>query len=195
MMKAVNPVKSAIATVLMCTVAFGVVLAPARAQQTGSMSDSDLKQQERLQVGAKQLDADGAAAAAIPEGRRRVTQTIAKQFNVEPSVVEGLRNRRLGYGGITIALALSEALMKQDKSTTRPQALDLILARRAAGQGWDQIAQSMGMKLGRLISEVQKADKQVEHLDGVKNAKAAQVDKPEKVDKTEKPDRPEKPGR
>jgi hypothetical protein len=191
-------VKAGMLAGMACSLVLTMAPSPGVAQQARPMSDSDRKQVERLHTDVKQLDADGASTASTPEGRRRVTERIAKQFKVSDSVVDGLRNRKMGYGEVTVALALSEALMKQDKSLTQQQALDTILSRRAAGQGWGQIAHSMDLKLGHLISEVKKADKQV---DRVKADKVARADKPDKIEKpekpqrVEKPDRPEKPGR
>jgi hypothetical protein len=51
---------------------------------------------------------------------------------------------------------------------------------RASGQGWGQIAQAKGFKLGEV--------KRPEHV-----AKAERPNKPERSQKPERPERPEKP--
>ena len=157
----------------------------------------DIQKNERqLQAEAKKVDADAARAASTPDGQRRLDERLAKQFNVDPSVVTGLRNRNLSPGQATIALALSQQLMKQDttKTLTQQQALDKIMTERQAGKGWGVIAHELGLKLGHVVSEVKKADKAADHIAG-KPDKPEHVAKVDKPDKPEKPARPEKPGR
>jgi len=129
-----------------------------------------------------------------PDGQKRITDTIAKQFKVDPSLVTSLRNRRVGFGEATVALALSQELMKQDKSLKQQQALDQILAKRAGGEGWGRIAQDFGLKLGRVRADVERAEKQVARLE--RSDKTERGDKVEKMDnRGERMDRPEKSGR
>jgi hypothetical protein len=159
--------------------------------------------EQQLQAKARELDADAARATSTPDGPRRLTERIAKQFKVQSSVVTDVRARTGSYGQATIALALSEELMKRDKSLGQQTALNTILAERQAGKGWGVIAHDLGLKLGHVISEVKKADKAAEHVAGKPDkadkdkavAKAEKPEKPEKVDKPEKPAKPEKPGR
>src|SRR5438094_633194 len=132
----------------------------AAAQSSRPVDPGEMKHAERLQTEAKGIDAD-AAKAMSPEGQQRITDTIAKQFKVDPSVVTNLRNRRIGFGEATVALALSQELMKQDKSLTQQRALDQVLAKRAGGEGWGRIAQDLGLKLGRVRAEVERAEEKV----------------------------------
>jgi hypothetical protein len=159
----------------------------------------DMQKHERqLQANARRLDDDAARAARTPDGQSRLDERLAKQFNVDPSVVTGLRNRNLSPGQATIALALSQQLMKQDKTLSQQQALDKIVADRQAGQGWGEIAHGLGLKLGRVVSEVKKADKAADHVARGKPDKVdhvAKVDKPDKPEKMDKPDKPEKPAK
>jgi hypothetical protein len=157
----------------------------------------DIQKNERqLEADAKQLDADAARASNTSEGQRRLDERLAKQFNVDPSVATGLRDQHFSYGQATIALALSQQLMKQDKTHTLTQqaALDKIVAERQAGKGWGVIAHDLHLKLGHVVSEVKKADKAADHIAG-KPDKPDHVAKVDKPDKPEKPARPEKPGR
>ena len=152
---------------------------------------ADDRQERQLQADGRQLDADATRASKTPEGQQRVTERIASQFAVQPSVVTDLRNRNLGFGGATIALALSQELMKRDASLSQQAALDKIVAERQAGKGWGVIAHELGLKLGPVVSEVKKAGKATEQIAG-KPDKVAKVDKAEKAEKVEKPARPEK---
>jgi len=76
------------------------------------------------------------------------------------------------------------------------QALDSILAKRTAGEGWGKIAHDLHLKLGHVRSKVEKAEKQVARLE--RSEKAEKPEKMEKVEKMEKPEKPakvERPGR
>src|SRR5881296_290088 len=155
------------------------------------------KHERQLQADAKQLDADATRASNTPDGQRRVTERIAKEFKVQPSIVTDLRSRIGGYGQATIALALSQELMKQDKTLSQQAALDKIVALRQAGKGWGVIAHELGVKLGHVVSDVKRAEKATDRVTG-KPDKADKVEKPDKLDKPEKmekPAKPEKPGR
>jgi len=156
------------------------------------------KNERQLQANVRRFDDDAARAARTPNGQRRLDERLAKQFNVDPSVVTGLRNRNLSPGQATIALALSQQLMKKDTTLTQQQALDKIVADRQAGQGWGEIAHGLGLKLGHVISDVKKADKAADHVARGKPDKVdhvAKVDKPDKPEKMDKPDKPEKPAK
>src|SRR5437879_2650798 len=100
----------------------------------------DQKHERQLQADAKQLDADATRASSTPDGQRRVTERIAKEFKVQSSVVTDVRARTGSYGQATIALALSQELMTRDKTLTQQAALNTILAQRQAGKGWGVIS-------------------------------------------------------
>src|SRR5213594_1633976 len=167
----------------------------AAAQSTGPVDPSEQKHAERLGAEAKELDAK-AGKAATPEAQRRVTAAIAKDFKVDPALVTDLRNRKMGYGEITIALALSQELMKSNSALSQQDALGMILEKRAAGEGWGKIAHDLNLKLGHVRSKVEKAEKQVARVE--RSEKAEKPEKMEKVEKMEKPEKPakvERPGR
>ena len=137
------------------------------------LTDAERKTSEELWVEQKHLETVGArVATATPDGRRRVIETIAKQFNVPEKLVSDLRGRKIGYGEITVAVALSQQLMKRD-TVTQPQALEKVLGLRTSGHGWGVIARDLGVKLSDAVSAVKKTDKQLAKLDTVKLTKAA----------------------
>jgi len=143
----------------------------------------------------------------------------------------------LGYGNVRIALALAEASLAQ-QGITDPTAeeiaaalnggtltladgttIDLngVLADRAAGEGWGQIAKALGFKLGELMRSPNavahaaaaahgKADVKVAKVDLSSHGHAgdhasvpdhaggvAKVDRPERPTRPERPERPERP--
>jgi hypothetical protein len=178
----------------------GVALAVPRAAATADDAKDIAKHGQQVQAKARELDADAARASSTPDGQRRLTERIAKQFNVQSSVVTDVRARTGSYGQATIALALSQELMKRDKTLSQQAALNTILAERQAGKGWGVIAHNFDLKLGHVISELKKADKAADHVAGKpekepKVAKVEKAEKPDKPEKLEKPAKPEKPGR
>ena len=137
------------------------------------LTDAERKTSEELWVEQKQLETVGArVAAATPDGRRRVAETIAKQFNVPEKLVNDLRGRKVGYGELTVAMALSQQMIKRDK-VTQQQALDKVLGLRHSGHGWGVIARDLGLKLSDAVSAVKKTDKQLAKLDTGRTTKAA----------------------
>src|SRR5258708_4002457 len=182
----------------------GVALALPVGVSADDVNDNQ-KHERQLQADAKQLDADAARASSTPDGQRRVTERIAKEFKVQTSVVTDLRNRIGGYGQATIALALSQELMKKDKTLSQSAALAQVVALRQERKGWGVIAKELGVKLGHVVSEVKKAEKATDHFAGKPDKadkdEVAKAEKPEKMEKIEKPEKmekpakPEKPGR
>lgn len=136
---------------------------------------------------------------------------------------------QLGYGNVNIALALAQAELTA-AGITQPTAAQIeaalnggtvtgpsgtvqltgVLALRSAGQGWGNIAKTLGVKLGDVMSAAkahgpvpdsddiahgEKTDK-AGHADKAdKVAKADHPDKADRPDKPEHPDKPEKPER
>lgn len=157
-----------------------------------------------------------------PDGTTSTTQTT-----IQPATGP------LGYGNVRIALALAEASLAQ-QGITDPTAEEIaaalnggtltmadgttvdlngVLAERAAGQGWGQIAKAMGFKLGDLMRSPNAVAHAAAAAHGHADAKVAKVDLsahghagehasvPEhggamaKIDRPERPTRPERPER
>jgi hypothetical protein len=128
------------------------------------LSDAERKLSEELWVEQKKLEKHARVTAATPEGRRRVAGTIARQLGVPEKLVDDLRSRKVAYGEITVALALSQPLMKRDK-VTRQRAVDSILELRKAGQGWAAISRDLGLTLTTALAAVKRADQQLATTD------------------------------
>jgi len=144
--------------------------------------------------------------------------TPAAQTSFTPST------GHLGYGNVNIALSLAQAELTA-AGITQPTAAQIeaalnggavagpkgpvqftgVLALRAEGQGWGNIAKTLGFKLGDIMSATkahgpvpdsadiahgEKVDK-ASHAD--KADKVAKVDRPDKADRPDKPDHPDKP--
>jgi hypothetical protein len=132
------------------------------------LTPAERKLSEELWAEQRKVDSDTRALAASADGRKRVAEAIAKQMDVSDKLVTDLRGRKLGYGEVTVALALSRQLMKRDK-LTQQQALDRVLAPRRSGMGWGAIARDLGLKLDDALSDVKKTDKRLAKLDPAKH--------------------------
>lgn len=166
----------------------GVAAVPAAATRADDAKD-------QLEAHASQIDAHASRTATTPERQRRITDRIASQFNVQPSVVTDLRNRKLGFGGATVALALSQELMMRERGLTREAALRRILGQRERGAGWGLIAHRLEVRLGHVVSDVSKAQSAVEQVSRKPERAEPNVARTEKPRKPAKLDRPAKPER
>jgi len=113
--------------------------------------------------------------------------------------VQSLRQKGLGFGEISILLALGAK-----QTSTNPKSVNDILAMRTAGAGWGKIAKDLGYKnLGSVLRSVKSAEKDVDrvakaddkHTEKIgKTDKVEKMDKPGRIERLERPERPERPG-
>ena len=106
---------------------------------------------------------------------------------------------KMGYGEVNIALSIAEKQL----GTSTPSAQQLqtaligtsskpgVLAMRADGKGWGQIAQTYGFKLGEVMRS-EKAEKTEKHA---RAERPERHGKPERPERPERPEKPERPGR
>jgi hypothetical protein len=134
-------------------------------------------------------------------------------------------NGPMGYGEINITLAMAQALVDSGASpdlqsaltgttttvtnadgTTTTTTSGGVLAMRADGMGWGQIAKKLGFNLGELVSASNRnakaadahaghAAKPAAHATGKPDrvSKVERPAKPDRVERPQKPDRPERP--
>jgi len=129
--------------------------------------------------------------ATTPESTMRTRVIELSKLSAEQ--VDGLRANNYGWGEILHVGALVNA----------GQSYDAILADRASGMGWGQIAKKYDLKLGELRRNVHAGiDEAKKTARADKNAKrelaqlAREVKQIEKQDaKPEKPNRPERPSK
>lgn len=131
---------------------------------------------------------------------------------------------KMGYGNVKIAMSLAEATLAKG-GITDPTAAELaaalnggtllladgtsinlkgVLAQRAAGEGWGQIAKADGFKLGDVMRSPKAvgsaaahghANVHVEKVELTKVHGADHLSKPEHAAKVDRPDRPSRPDR
>jgi hypothetical protein len=196
----------ALATLLIAT--------PAAAQQVDTTGEKELT------AAGQKVDKASASADSKHVTDKIVDQWKGTQFKfdagdtttrqLKAEDVQNLRQQKLGYGEISILLALAA---KQDG--TSPKSVNEILAMRQTDKmGWGNIAKTLGYKsLGSVKQSVNATEAGIEKVSASGKAekgsqvdkaeKAAKPDKPEKTEKfdkperirVEKPERVEKPGR
>lgn len=152
-------------------------------------ADSD---EARLENAAKAIEKDGSS-----KGHQERVQLLAKQFNVESSLVEDLR-KKTGWGGATIQLAMAQHLAQSDPTTypSLSDALTKIQTLREEKAGWGKIAKDLGFKLGPVVSAAQEARHELARdLRGERLQRTDRDGRPEKLDKPERPERPDRPQR
>lgn len=168
-----------------------------------------------------------------PDGTTTTTTTPVTTTIANP-------NGAMGWGEVNITLSLAQALIDSGAATDLQSALTGttttvtnpdgttttttaggVLAMRADGMGWGQIAKELGFNLGKLVSAGNKNAKatdaaaaNAERASKAKSERAAKADKaerasgkpdrvvkaerpsrPDKVDRPAKPERPQKPDR
>lgn len=174
----------------------------------------------------------------LPEGEDAGTETDTTADTETdgtaeaPEVEEGAESGAgMGWGNVVITMALAEKFaemanaeaLEGSELMTSDQALnDILRMRQVDGMGWGQIAKSMGINLGEVMSgihsnrpdmteklagreerDVARAEKaaerelaRAERMEKIgKPEKVAKMDRPEKPVRPEKAERPEKPQR
>jgi len=108
----------------------------------------------KLRVVQQELDED--AAGRMPKAHG---EALAKQLKVDPSLVESLRASKQGWGEIAIRLAMAQELTKADSKNypTVVEATRRVSDLRAQKMGWGVVGKQLGLELGPVVSEVQRA--------------------------------------
>ncbi|CAG1064850.1 hypothetical protein BAC1_00416 [uncultured bacterium] len=135
--------------------------------------------------------------ASLPDGEAAVIGKIENEFDVDGSLISGLRAQKLGYGEITLALSLAERL----PGGINDENIEKILSMRQGEtvEGWGNIARELGLKLNPSADRLERVSDETAvekaKMEAVRPEKAARVEKagkPERVEKAEKIERVEK---
>lgn len=147
----------------------------------------------QLETVRKDLDKDLTAKSETDK-----IQSLAKQFNVAPDVVQGLRAKKQGWGSVTIELAMAQEFSKTDPNTypKLTDALSYIESLRIKKMGWGRIAKELGFKLGPVVSAAQHVRNEMRKDSRPVKSTVPKIEKPEKAAvRAEKPVRPERVSR
>ena len=166
------------AAVLSGLAAVPVMAQSTTASGTGSTSTSTGQETTRLSSEFSTFAGSNANAQALVNGLRNGTAIILNQVSQNADGTSTTASTtiqpvtgKLGYGNVKIALSLAEASLAK-AGITDPTAAEIaaalnggsltlangttvdlqgVLAARASGEGWGQIANSMGFKLGDVM--------------------------------------------
>jgi hypothetical protein len=176
----------------------GLILLFSLSSPLWARTDADEAQLETVR---KEIDRDST------KGEADKVQSLAKQFNVEPGVVESLRANKQGWGETTIELSMAQQLMQTDANTypTMTEALNKIDTLRSQKMGWGKIANYFGFKLGPVVSAAQHVRNELRNearAAGTSNAgksgkpaTATRVESAGRPDRVSRPERPARPER
>lgn len=137
--------------------------------------------EKKLDKATMELDGD----AGKPEGNTTVTDKLTAEFKVDAARVQWLRDQKLGYGEVSIVLALAQGL--PDGINDANVQKIITLRQGPPVMGWGKIAKELGMNLGSVISKVKRVSAEVR-----RHAKAEKMKRDEKMGKHEHPGRPGK---
>jgi hypothetical protein len=133
-----------------CLMALAGALSLVVSASASAVDRGDLE--EQLQSDAAVLDDLDAHA----NGGEAIMERIESTFNVTKDQIDALRADHLGFGEIVILLSLAKAT----PGGVTPDSINQILALRQGPPelGWGQIAARMELKLGKVVSDVDKLD-------------------------------------
>lgn len=109
------------------------------------------------------------SAAATPAGQSRVASRMASELNASlgrnaysaASLTAQQAQTGWGWGEVMIANRLAQAI-SQKTGVSLSTALDKVTTARQQGSGWGAIAKSYDLKVGPLVSEMNKSAKAVD---------------------------------
>jgi hypothetical protein len=121
----------------------------------------------------KNLNKEAAAISATAktgQGEKVVAGRLEKEFNVSNTQIKGLREKRLGYGEISIVLSLAQ---KMPGGVTDANIQQVMTLRQGPPRtGWGEVCKKLGTKLGPMISQMRTMNREThrEMMHGMKGA-------------------------
>lgn len=145
----------------------------------------------QLETVRKEIDRDSST------GEAGKIQSLVRQFDVTPEIVQTLRSRKQGWGETAIELAMAQHLMQTDATTypTMTEALNRIETLRGQKMGWGRIANYLGFKLGPVVSAAQQLRNDLRRETTPEKPvtrKAEKTGKPQTAARAERAARPER---
>ena len=181
--------KRCVSAVLLMPLMVAVVLVAAPAAAQDVKGEQELTERgQKIDQAANRADAGRVTARIVDEWNatkfKFTANGVPRLLTVQD--VQTMRSRGLGYGEISILLALAA----KQPNTTTAKSLNEIYRMRQAGEGWGKIAGDLGYKnLGSVIKSVTANEKAVDRV------ARGQEERPEKVARGEKAAKPERIGR
>jgi len=120
----------------------------------GAAWATETNEEKELQKEAKAIH----ATAENTQGAMVVTTKLEKEFNVTDAQVKGLRDKKMGYGEISIVLSLAQ---KMPGGVTDANIQQVMTLRQGPPtQGWGEVAKKLGTRLGPVVSQVKNVNRE-----------------------------------
>ncbi len=151
-----------------------------------------------LTVGLAFCAALASADDAAVKSDAKIEQTapgerLKSDYKVDDARIDGLRDKKYGYGEIKKVLALAE---KMPGGITDENVNKIVALREGPPKmGWGQIAKQQGVHPGKLTGKggEKSAEKAEKHEKSEKHEKHEKHEKAEKLEKAEKPEKAARP--
>jgi len=115
-----------------------------------AQSTNDSKDLQEMQKQATRLDSE----ASQSQGHEAVLESLSKQLNVPVATLQAeQKSTNFGFGQLFIANSLAAASNKTFEQVSQEF---------KSGKGWGEIAKENNVKLGRVVSDLKRANKQVQ---------------------------------
>lgn len=158
------------------------------------MSEDKTSEEKNLESSAMEMDKE----AAKPACQESFQEKIKAEYNVDDARIQALRDQKMGYGEISIALGLAQGL---PGGITDANVQKIVSLRQGPPvMGWGRISKDLGLKLGpvrskmkKISAEVRKETKAAGRME--KGGKGERHERHGKMDRPEKGGRPEKSGK
>ena len=87
------------------------------------------------------------------QGEISLTQSLERRFRAESAWIREMRRARLGYGDISVALALASDL---PGGTTKSNVESIVARWRSSrAERWPQVTRSLGLRLERVVLQIE----------------------------------------
>jgi len=121
---------------------------------SGAIWAAESKEEKELQKEATAIN----TTAGNAQGEKVVTQRLEKEFKVSSAQVQGLRDKKLGYGEIAIALSLAQ---KMPGGVTDANIQRVMTTRQGPPtMGWGEVSKKLGTTLGPAVSQVRNVNRE-----------------------------------
>ena len=120
--------------------------------------------EKKLNTNIAMLDKD----ATLPHGEQAVLDRLGKTFNLSSDKITALKDKNLGYGEIATVLAMADKM----SGGLTDENINKVVGMRQDHKGWGEIARSVDVKLGSIVSRVDSIEK-----DAHKDVKKASTEK------------------
>ena len=107
-------------------------------------------EEQQIETAAQSVDQE----AANTGGKSQIVQKLKDQYNVDDARIQNLRDKKMGYGEISIVLGLA----KQMPDGINDENINKITQLRMGDHqmGWGNVAKELDLKLGRVRSDVER---------------------------------------